>query len=205
MTLARLATAIAVLFMTAGPAHAKVARYALIVGANHGHAWEVPLSFAEEDARRMARLLSELGGFDPENVSLLIGAEAGDVGATALVADRLHRRRDDADKDRACLEDRRSGEEKRRVGLTHPHEEAVDVHACGVDRNAAQPEAPLPDEGAKRRIELVEDPEVSGRSRDGHRDDARGRVGGRERHRQREQGRPVERTGRIDIEQKSAG
>lgn len=54
-------------------------RYALVVGVNQGEPHEVHLRFAERDAHRVASILTTLGGFDPERVITLAGADAGDV------------------------------------------------------------------------------------------------------------------------------
>ena len=51
---------------------AEVVRKALIVGANDGGLELSPLQFAEEDAWRMAEVLQELGGFGPDDVTVLL-------------------------------------------------------------------------------------------------------------------------------------
>lgn len=69
---------------------AGVHRYAVIVGANYGGDDLEPLRYAEDDARRMARVLTELGGFEPGDVTLLLAttpaqakAAIAKVGASA--------------------------------------------------------------------------------------------------------------------------
>jgi hypothetical protein len=46
--------------------------YALIVGANTGGPGQVELHFAEDDARRVGALLTELGGYAPANVDIVV-------------------------------------------------------------------------------------------------------------------------------------
>jgi hypothetical protein len=53
------------------PAHAGVKRYALLVGANAGWSQDQPLRYAQEDARRLAAVLTEMGDFPAEEVVLL--------------------------------------------------------------------------------------------------------------------------------------
>ncbi len=60
------------------PAHAGVRRYAMVVGVNHGDVDQIPLRYAERDAERLAELLVELGGVDPQDLVLLRGARASD-------------------------------------------------------------------------------------------------------------------------------
>ncbi|MGQ0507236.1 MAG: caspase family protein [Myxococcaceae bacterium] len=55
-----------------GSASAAV-RFALIMGSNLGGADDRPLSWAEEDARRVRQLLLELAGVDPRRAELLLG------------------------------------------------------------------------------------------------------------------------------------
>lgn len=54
-------------------ARADVHRYALIFGNNYGHGPDEPLHYAESDANRVAKVLRQLGGFDPGNVVVLQG------------------------------------------------------------------------------------------------------------------------------------
>jgi len=69
---ARALPALALLLAAAPtPAAAGTARYALLVGNNRGHADDAPLRFARSDARRLARILIDLGGFPEENTVVL--------------------------------------------------------------------------------------------------------------------------------------
>ena len=66
--------------LLSGPACAATqARYAVVMGANLGEADEAPLIFAEEDAARMAQVLTRFGGVPPENLILLRGGDADDA------------------------------------------------------------------------------------------------------------------------------
>ncbi len=57
-------------------AAAPVQRYAVVIGADHGQAGEEPLRFAEEDAARVARVLTDLGDVRAEDLVLLRGPSA---------------------------------------------------------------------------------------------------------------------------------
>ena len=65
--------------LNAPAAHAEVVRHAIIVGVNNGGGELEPLHHAEEDAKRMAEVLGEIGGFNPENVHLLLSPDAGSL------------------------------------------------------------------------------------------------------------------------------
>lgn len=71
-------------------AWAKIRRYAVVVGNDLGAGPELPLRFAQADARKVAEVLVSLGGVPRENLVLLTNAEAGEV-ERALIAinDRL--------------------------------------------------------------------------------------------------------------------
>ena len=60
-------------------AHAEPGRYAIVVGSDAGDPNEVQLRFAEADARRMAQILRTVGGFFPENVTVLTAVSGEDV------------------------------------------------------------------------------------------------------------------------------
>lgn len=60
-------------------AHAEVVRHAVIVGVNGGPPGLAPLRYAEDDARRMAEVLTELGGFPAEQVTVLYGPDASEL------------------------------------------------------------------------------------------------------------------------------
>ena len=62
-----------------GTAHAASSRYALLIGANNGNSGDRPLRFAGEDAKRIASVLTEAGGFLAENVVVLADPDADRV------------------------------------------------------------------------------------------------------------------------------
>ena len=51
-------------------------RFAVVIGANFGEAGDEPLRFAEEDARKMAQILTRFSGIREENLLLLQGRSA---------------------------------------------------------------------------------------------------------------------------------
>ena len=60
-----------------GPAAAPRTRaYAIVVGDNVGGSGQQPLRFAEDDARRMAQVLTELGHYDANDVRVLLRPDA---------------------------------------------------------------------------------------------------------------------------------
>ena len=46
--------------------------YALVVGSNAAGPGQVPLKYAEDDARRVAHILGELGGYEPANIDVVL-------------------------------------------------------------------------------------------------------------------------------------
>jgi hypothetical protein len=54
-------------------------RFALIVGDNRGERDEAQLRYAQSDAERLANVLKSLGGFEPQNVTVLAGTTADEV------------------------------------------------------------------------------------------------------------------------------
>ena len=58
------------------PAHADESRYALLLASHAGVSGEVELEHAGRDAKKMAEVLIELGGFLPDNVVTLVDADA---------------------------------------------------------------------------------------------------------------------------------
>jgi hypothetical protein len=66
-----LALAAGVLALAPARAAAEPRRFALLVGVEHGLAGDEPLQYAEEDAARIAAILRDLGGFQPEDVLVL--------------------------------------------------------------------------------------------------------------------------------------
>lgn len=68
----------------AGSARAEVKRYALVLGANRGHATERDLVYAESDVARMADALVRLGGFPPSHIVRLQAPTADDARAAIV-------------------------------------------------------------------------------------------------------------------------
>ncbi len=59
-------------------------RYAVIIGNNQGRADEVALRFAQQDATRMASVLRRLGGVPAQNLTVLLGEDAGSIRRAVL-------------------------------------------------------------------------------------------------------------------------
>jgi uncharacterized caspase-like protein len=69
---------------------ARVERFALVVGNNHGSRADLALRYAEADAKKVADVLRELGGVEPANLVLLTGDDADTVRRTLIsVNDRI--------------------------------------------------------------------------------------------------------------------
>src|SRR5262245_62745832 len=49
-----------------------IATYAIVVGSNAGGAGQADLRYAEDDARRVAQLLIELGGYTSDRVDIVV-------------------------------------------------------------------------------------------------------------------------------------
>jgi len=64
---------------TGGAARAESGRHAVIIGDNEGDRSEVILRYAESDARRVSAVLRAVGGFFPEDITLLPAVGADDV------------------------------------------------------------------------------------------------------------------------------
>jgi hypothetical protein len=60
---------------------AETRRIAVVIGSNHGEATQVPLRFAEQDATKLAAVLTELGGLTSSDTLLLRGPTAAEVRA----------------------------------------------------------------------------------------------------------------------------
>lgn len=75
---------LSVLFCGAAEA-IEVRRFGLMVGANRGFAGEGELRFAEQDARRLAGVLQDLGGIPPEDLVVIQGGRADQM-RQALIA-----------------------------------------------------------------------------------------------------------------------
>ncbi len=70
----------------------EVARFAIVAGNNQGLSRSDPLKYAENDAKRMAALLSEIGGVREENLILLEGGFPKDLrGAFDELAEELRK------------------------------------------------------------------------------------------------------------------
>jgi hypothetical protein len=82
--------------LVAVPALGAVERFALIAGNNRGQSDEANLRYAEDDARKVKRVLTELGAFPEENLVLLEGRDAVSM-RRALVSlnDRIRARVED--------------------------------------------------------------------------------------------------------------
>jgi hypothetical protein len=66
-------------------ARAEGARFAVLIGDNEGDRGELVLRYAESDTRRVAAVLRAVGGFLPENITVLPAVGADDV-RRALIA-----------------------------------------------------------------------------------------------------------------------
>lgn len=67
------------LLLVATVASATPRRFALVVGSDRGDRSEVTLRYAADDAQRLARVLTGIGGFRPEDVQVLTDVQASDV------------------------------------------------------------------------------------------------------------------------------
>ena len=68
-----------VLCLYATSAQARIERFAVVVGNNHGDASDHPLRYAEDDAARVHNVLVQLGDVSPTNAVLLQGESADRV------------------------------------------------------------------------------------------------------------------------------
>jgi hypothetical protein len=59
-------------FGTAAHAEPAVATYAIVVGSNAGGPGQADLRYAEDDARRVAAVLTDLGGYPPDAVEVVV-------------------------------------------------------------------------------------------------------------------------------------
>jgi hypothetical protein len=79
-----------------------VVSYAIVVGSNAGGAGQEDLRFAESDARRVAAVLEELGGYAKKNVRIVLGPTPDSLlGAIDDVAAKV--RADEADGRRSLV------------------------------------------------------------------------------------------------------
>ena len=60
-------------------AQANVQRFALLVANNEGANDSERLYFAEHDAEKMQAALMDVGGYEPERVSMLLGEDKADL------------------------------------------------------------------------------------------------------------------------------
>jgi hypothetical protein len=87
LAIRRAAVAAAVFALASIPGRIALAapgRYAVVIGNDAGDASEVVLRYAESDARRVADALRAVGGFYPENVTVLTGGNADDLRRTLI-------------------------------------------------------------------------------------------------------------------------
>lgn len=71
--------ALAAVFVSGSAQAAPARRFALVVGNNVGGADTVELRYAEDDAKKMKSVLSQIGGYRPEDIVVLLGRSADDV------------------------------------------------------------------------------------------------------------------------------
>lgn len=67
-----------------------IATYAIVVGSNAGGPGQTDLRYAEDDARRVGKLLTELGGYAPDQVDIVVHPSPDDLRARIdKLADKL--------------------------------------------------------------------------------------------------------------------
>ncbi|MBL9018497.1 MAG: caspase family protein [Myxococcales bacterium] len=75
----------------AGEPDSAVATYAVVVGSNAGGPGQATLKYAEDDARRVASLLVELGGYTPDAVDVVVHPTPDQLrDRLARIATRVH-------------------------------------------------------------------------------------------------------------------
>lgn len=77
-TMLRLLPLLCALLATGAHAGEPLHRFALIAGNNHGGGQTRPLLYAEDDARKMARIFERLGGISQGDVALLLDGSAAE-------------------------------------------------------------------------------------------------------------------------------
>lgn len=77
-----------VLAMLIGVGHAATKRIAVVVGNNVGNGGQTALHYAESDAAKVGRVLTELGGVAPDDLFLLQGKSVAAVTETLALAKR---------------------------------------------------------------------------------------------------------------------
>jgi len=103
---AAMAAAMTVTIVTLAAARlaaAAVERFALVVGNNEGDAGDLRLRFAEEDASRVAGVLTELGGYRPENVTTIRHRDGAELRRALIAINDRIRHVTAATSDRAVL------------------------------------------------------------------------------------------------------
>jgi Caspase domain len=86
----RFLVTITVLCGAAAPADADVERFAVVIGNDLGASDDGPLRYAEADAAKVAGVLQGVGGFAPENVTVLSGRDAASaIQAIIAVNERI--------------------------------------------------------------------------------------------------------------------
>jgi hypothetical protein len=70
---------VSLLLLAATVAQAAPRRFALVVGSDRGDRSEVTLRYAADDAQRLAKVLTGIGGFHPEDVQVFTDVSASDV------------------------------------------------------------------------------------------------------------------------------
>lgn len=69
----------AALFLCIPPLKAESGRWAVVAGSNYGGSERVPLRYAEDDARKMVRVLRELGFFPETQIRILLDSTPADM------------------------------------------------------------------------------------------------------------------------------
>lgn len=78
------------LWLTAAAYADDVATYAIVVGSNTGGPGQGALRYAEDDARRVGKLLTELGGYAPDQVDIIVHPSPDELRARiGKLADKL--------------------------------------------------------------------------------------------------------------------
>ena len=78
------------LWLTAAAYADDVATYAIVVGSNAGGPGQGALRYAEDDAQRVGKLLTELGGYAPDQVDIVLHPSPDDLRARiGKLADKL--------------------------------------------------------------------------------------------------------------------
>jgi hypothetical protein len=76
------------LLLSAPDSYSQTRKFGIILGNNLGHDASRELRYAEQDARKMYRVLLELGDFQPENLQLLLAADSEQAWKTLRETER---------------------------------------------------------------------------------------------------------------------